>query len=162
MPNLDGFETCKRIKARPALADIPLMFLTRLESAADEEHGFSLGAEEFINKRFSSPVVLARVRTHLQLAQAGRDLRARNEELERQVAERTRGVVEKSRELVTRTEQLSLAQATVIAAFCTLAEARDNETGNHIRRTQNYMRRLAEKLAGNRAFGRSSVKRTSC
>jgi len=152
MPGIDGFEVCRRVKAAPDLHDIPLLFLTSLESAADEEHGLSLGAEDFIHKPFSPPVVLARVRNHLKLAQASRFLRDRNEDLERLVAERTREIVRQSEELMRREQEVVASQGATITAFCALAEARDNETGNHIRRTQHYVKALAERLRDHPRF----------
>ena len=139
MPGIDGHEVCRQLKANPETSDIPVIFLTSLESATDEEYGLSLGAEDFIHKPISPPVVLARVRNHLLLANNKRELKRHNEELEHLVAERTK-------EVAYRDQQLIAAQASTITAFCALAEARDNETGNHIRRTQNYVRVLAEAL----------------
>ena len=144
---VDGFEACRRLKADAATRDIPVIFLTSLESAVDEEKGLTLGAEDFIHKPVSPPVVLARVRTHLQLANAKRELRRHNDELEALVQERTR-------EIVHRDQQLIASQGATIAAVCALAEARDNETGNHIRRTQNYVRVLAEELHDHPRFRR--------
>lgn len=152
MPGLDGFEVCRLIKASPGTREIPVIFLTSLDSSADEEKGLSLGAEDFIHKPFSPPVVLARVRNHLMLARTRKDLQLKNEDLERLVEERTHEVVAASRELVARSEQLSAAQGVTINAFCSLAEARDNETGNHIRRTQLYVLRLAEALRDHPRF----------
>lgn len=97
-------------------------------------------------------MVLARVRNHLNLARATRLLRDRNENLERLVAERTRDILRQSEELVKRKRQLIASQSATIMAFCSLAEARDNETGNHIRRTQNYVLALAGHLAGHPRF----------
>ena len=148
MPGIDGFEVCRRLKAAPASQGIPVIFLSGLESPEDEERGLSLGAEDFIRKPFSAPVVLARVRNHLALARATSELRSRNENLERLVAERTREIRFQADELVNGKQQVIAAQAATITAFCTLAEARDNETGNHIRRTQHYVRTLAESLRG--------------
>lgn len=144
MPGLDGYEVCRRIKACPATRELPVIFLTSLDSAADEELGLSLGALDFIHKPISPPVVLARVRNHLRLSRATRLLRDRNEDLERLVAERTREILRQSEELVRREQQVVAAQDATITAFCSLAEARDSETGNHIRRTQHYVRALAE------------------
>ena len=90
MPGIDGFETCRRIKAVPRLAEIPLLFVTSLDSAADEAQGLALGAADFIYKPFSEPVVLARVRNHLQLARAHLALELHAADLEREVAARTR------------------------------------------------------------------------
>jgi putative two-component system response regulator len=139
MPGIDGFEVCKNLKSDPVTRDIPVIFLTSLDSAIDEEYGLSLGAEDFIHKPVSPPVVLARVRTHLMLANTKRELRRHNENLELLVAERTEA-------LVRRDKQLIAAQSSIITAFCALAEVRDNETGNHIKRTQNYVHVLAEAL----------------
>ncbi|MDD5295704.1 MAG: response regulator [Rhodocyclaceae bacterium] len=139
MPGADGFEVCRRVKADPATRDIPVIFITSLESDTDEEYGLSLGAEDFVHKPFSPAVVMARVRNHLALAHANRELRGKNEDLERLVEERTR-------EIVRRGQQIIAAQGATIGAFCALAEVRDGETGNHIRRTQHYMGILADKL----------------
>lgn len=139
MSGINGFEFCRLLKSNPAYKEVPVLFLTGLDSAEDEAHGLSLGAVDFIHKPLSPPVVLARVRTHLQLAEARRELRERNRNLEVLVLERTREVLRKSQEVIS-------AQSATITAFCALAEARDGETGNHIRRTQNYVRALALKL----------------
>ena len=146
MPDLDGFEVCRQIKLAPDHREIPVIFLTGLDSHADEERGLSLGAVDFIHKPFSAAVVLARVRNHLELSVATRALRAYSEDLERLVAERTREIVRQAQELTRRDHQLIAAQGAIICALCTLAEMRDNETGNHIRRTQSYVRALAERL----------------
>jgi putative two-component system response regulator len=152
MPGIDGFEVCRRVKDTPGLRDIPLLFLSSLESAADEEHGLSLGAEDFIHKPFSPPVVLARVNNHIKLAQATRLLKERNEDLEQLVAERTRKILIQSEELVRREQEVIASQGATITAFCALAEARDNETGNHIHRTQRYVKALAERLRDHPRF----------
>lgn len=147
MPELDGFEVCRRVKATPALQDIPVLFLTSLESSANEERGLSLGAVDFIHKPFSPPVVLARIRAHLDLARARRRLLDRNADLEQLVVERTREIVQQSDELMRQRQHVIASQSATITAFCALAEARDNETGNHIRRTQRYVEALARQLS---------------
>ncbi len=152
MPGIDGFEVCRRLKAEHRTREIPVLFLTSLDRAADEAHGLSLGAEDFIHKPFSPPVVLARVRNHLQLASTRRALERRNEDLATLVAERTQEVVQKSEELLRRSQEVLAAQGATITAFCSLAEARDNETGNHIRRTQNYVQALAKRLRNHPRF----------
>jgi putative two-component system response regulator len=140
MPELNGFDTCQTIKSQPHLQDIPVLFLTSLDSVADEERGLLLGAEDFIHKPFSPAVVLARVRNHIELAHSRKMLRQRNAELELQVQDRTRALLDETR-------QVMRAQESTINALCALAELRDNETGNHIRRTQNYVRTLAQRLS---------------
>jgi putative two-component system response regulator len=67
MPEIDGFEACRRIKANHKLKDIPVFFITAKNNVQDEEMGFSVGASDFIQKPISAPVVRARVKTHLKI-----------------------------------------------------------------------------------------------
>lgn len=152
MPGMDGFEVCRRVKAAPGLRDMPVLLLTSLESAADEEYGLSLGADDFIHKPYSPPVVLARVNNHLKLARASRLLRDRNEDLERLVAERTREILCQSEQLIRSKQEVIASQGATITALCSLTEVRDNETGGHIRRTQHYVRVLAQQLRDHPRF----------
>ena len=152
MPMPDGYTLCRWLKAAPLTRDVPVVFLTSLESHTDEAFALSLGAEDFIHKPFSPPVVLARVHSHLLLSQARQALQKQNQTLEILVAERTRKIQEQSDELAARSEQLIAAQSATISAFCSLVEARDNETGNHIRRTQHYLLALCEQLCEHPSF----------
>lgn len=84
MPGMDGYEVCRRLKADPATADIPVMFLTAKTDAINEENGFEVGAVDYIHKPFSGPILLARVRTQLALQDAlseARDARNQADEL---------------------------------------------------------------------------------
>jgi putative two-component system response regulator len=152
MPEIDGYEVCRRLKSSESTRTIPVLFLTGLDRPEDEERGLELGAEDFIHKPISPPVVRARVRTHLALSRATRALERRNADLELLVAERTAEISEQARRLVSSKQEVIAAQAATITAFCALAEARDNETGNHIRRTQHYVRILAEALQDHPRF----------
>ncbi len=67
MPEIDGFEACRRLKADPRLADIPVIFITAKNEDEYEEQGFSIGASDFIHKPINAPILLARVRTHLKI-----------------------------------------------------------------------------------------------
>lgn len=67
MPNIDGFETCRRLKANPKLADIPVIFITSKNEDEYEERGFSVGASDFIHKPINAPILIARVKTHLKI-----------------------------------------------------------------------------------------------
>jgi len=89
---------------------------------------------------------------HLALSRATRALERRNADLELLVAERTAEISAQARRLVSSKQEVIAAQAATITAFCALAEARDNETGNHIRRTQHYVRILAEALQDHPRF----------
>jgi DNA-binding response OmpR family regulator len=67
MPELDGYETCKRIKSNENLKDIPVIFLTAKTQPEDIVKGFELGAVDYIIKPFNSSELIARVKTHLEL-----------------------------------------------------------------------------------------------
>ncbi|HTZ00298.1 MAG TPA: HD domain-containing phosphohydrolase, partial [Rhodocyclaceae bacterium] len=152
MAPIDGFELCRRLKAQPVTRDIPVIFASGLDAPTDEAYALSIGGEDFIHKPFSAPVVLARVRTHLRLGEANRQLRRRNEDLEQLVAERTHEVRHQAEELVQRHRQVIAVQDATITAFCALAEERDTDTGRHIHRTQRYVRVLAEELRDHPRF----------
>ena len=94
--------------------------------------GLALGAVDYITKPISPPIVLARVATQLALKGAADFLRDKNVYLESEVRQRT--------------AELSAIQDVTIMAMASLAETRDSDTGNHIRRTQYYVQALAEKL----------------
>ena len=83
MPELDGFETCRRIKASDAWRDIPIIFLTAKTETADIVKGFEVGAVDYVAKPFNAHELLARVNTHLTVDQLRRSLAAKNVELAR-------------------------------------------------------------------------------
>ena len=62
MPDMDGFEVCRKLKANPHTSEIPIIFLTAMTDAVDEVKGFEVGAADYIHKPFSPPIVLARVK----------------------------------------------------------------------------------------------------
>lgn len=132
MPGMDGYQVCTALKTNPETASIPVIFLTARSQIEDERKGFELGAVDYITKPISPPIVMARVRTQLALKQANDQLRHKNEYLEREVEQRTR--------------EVTAIQDVTIMAMTSLAETRDTDTGNHILRTQNYVRALALKL----------------
>jgi putative two-component system response regulator len=138
MPGMDGFEVCRRLKASAATRDIPIIFLTAQTAVEDEKRGLELGAVDYITKPISPPIVLARIETHLNLKMAADFLRDKNLFLEKEVARRT--------------VEVQTLQEVTILALASLAETRDNDTGNHLRRTQLYVRLLAEKLRGHPRF----------
>ena len=138
MPGLSGHEVAGQLKHDPRTCDIPIIFLTALAAIEDEIHGLELGAVDYITKPISPPLVLARVDTQLKLKAAADFLRDQNDYLEKEVARRTREVM--------------AIQDVTIQAMASLAETRDNETGNHIRRTQHYVKVLAERLRDHPRF----------
>jgi putative two-component system response regulator len=138
MPEMDGYEVLARIKADPATADIPVIFLTAKNEIEDEKRGIQAGAVDYISKPISPPIVLVRVEKELMVLRARKMLEQHNSWLEQQVRERTREVVK-------------MSDATIYA-MASLAETRDNETGNHIRRTQHYVAALAQVLKDHPRF----------
>lgn len=133
MPEMDGYEVIKRLRGAPETADIPVIFVTALDSTEDEAHGLDLGAADYIAKPVRPAIVLARVRTQLELKEARDRMRDQNDWLEGEVKRRM--------------QQNQLIQDVSMRALSSLAEARDNETGNHILRTQGYVNVLAKELA---------------
>jgi len=138
MPGMDGYEVCRQIKQDPATTHIPVIFLTARVDLSDEKLGLELGAADYITKPISPPIVLARVKNHLDVKAAADFLRNKSDYLEKEVEQRTREIV--------------AIQNVTILAMASLAETRDNETGNHIRRTQYYVKALAEKLQDHPRF----------
>ena len=81
MPEMDGFEVCKRLKADPVTADIPVIFMTAEEDAKAKVEGFALGAVDYITKPVQREELVARIQHHLQLHRLQREFAAKTEEL---------------------------------------------------------------------------------
>lgn len=75
MPGMSGYEVCAELKADPATAGVPIIFLTAMSATEDEKKGLDLGASDFITKPVNPPIVLARVATHLRIKAASDFLR---------------------------------------------------------------------------------------
>jgi putative two-component system response regulator len=138
MPGMDGYEVCGALKQNPQYAKIPIIFLTALTEVENKTKGFKLGAVDYITKPFEVLEVQARVKTHLSLVLASRELENQNEILEIKVKERTL--------------ELAQTQDVTVHSLACLAETRDNETGGHIMRTQRYVEALAKQMAKNPRF----------
>lgn len=138
MPEMNGYEVLTTLRNDPVVRDIPVVFLTALDNAQDEERGFRHGAVDYITKPLKPEVVLARVRSQLQAKLARDWLRDQNQALEAEVARRM--------------EENDMIQTVSIRALAHLAETRDPETGNHILRTQGYVRLLASRLQDHHRF----------
>jgi cyclic di-GMP phosphodiesterase len=138
MPRLTGFEVLERLQAAPATRGIPVIFTTAMDAIQDEQQGLALGAVDYITKPLRPPIVLARVRTHLELKHARDRLQRDNASLEAEVTRRM--------------HENQVSQDVSIRALARLAETRDNETGNHILRTQEYVQVLARRVCGHSRF----------
>jgi len=81
MPGMDGFETCRRLKANEATKNIPVIFMTSLTSVEDKVKGFEVGAVDYVTKPLAQEEVLVRVTTHLRLLDLTKNLKAQNRQL---------------------------------------------------------------------------------
>ena len=138
MPEMDGFEVLCRLRESMATREIPVIFLTAMDATQDETRGLELGAVDYITKPISPAIVMARVHNHLQLKVARDFLKNQSHYLEREIEKRT--------------SEILAVQEVTIRTMAALAETRDNETGNHIRRTQHYVRALAQHLQNHPHF----------
>jgi putative two-component system response regulator len=140
MPEMDGYEVCRRLKADPATFEIPIIFLSALTQTEDKVKGLELGAVDYITKPFQPEEVIARVNTHLtlrclqqQLSIANAELTELNENLEKKVEERS--------------QELLRSRDSIIFAMAKMTEARDDDTGKHLERICKYTEVLAKELA---------------
>lgn len=132
MPGLSGYETIARIKERPEVSGIPVIFLTGQRDTGSEREGFRLGAQDFIVKPFDNEVMLARIRCQMELYEY-------RTELERLVGEKTR-----------ETEDL---YHIITISWAEMVESRDGTTGDHVRNTSRYFDALLGLLAQTPAYG---------
>lgn len=125
MPEMDGYEAIRRLKADKKTAAIPVIFLTARNDSISELEGLSLGAVDYIIKPFSPPILLKRVETHLLLKDYNDDLL---------------GMVE------TKTKTVIELQNVILQATAEIVEYRDDITGNHIERTKRYLQIIVDEL----------------
>lgn len=121
MPGLNGFDVLKIIKANPKIKDIPVIFLTSLDSQGNELEGLQLGAVDFITKPFSTPLLLQRIKIHI-------DLFNHTHHLESLVEEKTKVIKE--------------LQYATMHTMTDLIERRDGSTGDHVIRTQLFVKAM--------------------
>ncbi|MDH0447091.1 HD domain-containing phosphohydrolase [Shewanella sp. GD04112] len=131
MPEMDGFETCRRLKRDPVTSKIPVVFVTAKTDTIDEQTGFELGAVDYISKPISPAVLKVRTQTHLALSNQARQLEALVQQ---------------------RTQELESTRHKIIQKLGLAAEYRDNETGLHISRMSHYGRILAEQVCDSQAW----------
>jgi putative two-component system response regulator len=112
MPVMNGFEALQRLKSHSSYAEIPVIFLTALDDVAVEVKGFKLGVVDFITKPFSAPVLVNRIKTHLEIDDIIRE----------------------------RTAQLRRLQNGLLYVLADMVESRDAGTGGHIERTTAYLK----------------------
>ena len=138
MPEMDGYQVLQALRAQPHLQHIPVIFVTAMDGAEDEERGLSLGAVDYVTKPIKPALLLARVRAHLELKKARDRLSDQNAYLDAEVHRRM--------------AENEMIKDFSLNAMATLAEKRDNETGNHLHRTQAYIEALMERLKSHPRF----------
>lgn len=138
MPEMDGFEVCRRIKSDERLRDIPIIFISALDDTANKIRAFTEGGVDYITKPFQEQETLARVDVHLKLRRVQQELRNHTLQLEELVREKV--------------QEISNSQMATIHAMSKLAEYRDDHTGQHIERTRELCRMLATQLRQNPAY----------
>jgi putative two-component system response regulator len=124
MPDMDGYQVCRQLKANPVTSNIPVLFLTAKNHLEDQRRGFQEGALDYVTKPIDPEVLQARVATHLQL----KTLRGQMQDQHQQL------------------DQLTQIQDATILAVAAMVETGDNATRNHLRRTQHYVAAMAKQM----------------
>ncbi len=138
MPDMDGYEFCQRVRKMPQYANTPIIFITAKNTPEDETEAFALGGNDFISKPIIPTTLKARIDTHIKLARANQALAKQKDALEQDVAKRV--------------HEINLLHESTFFVMISLAEFRDEGTGNHVRRTQKYVHLLANALAKQPTF----------
>jgi putative two-component system response regulator len=139
MPEMDGFEICRRLKQDERLRDIPIIFISALDDATNKVGAFEAGGVDYITKPFQIKEVRARVNTHLKLRQYQAELTLHNERLQELVQAQIK--------------EISSSQMAMIFALAKLAESRDDDTGKHLERVQSFCKMLAARLVRHAHYG---------
>ena len=109
MPDMDGYEVLARLSRDPRTADIPVIFLTALGSEDEEHRGLDLGATDYVTKPISPPVLLARLKLHLERSANARRLKVLSEQLSRYLAPQVyQSLFDGSRQAEIRTQRKKL------------------------------------------------------
>lgn len=132
MPEMDGYEVCRRIRSNPKTQHLPIIFITAKNRPQDEAKALDEGGNDFITKPIQPEVLLSRIKTHLSVRHYHQILADQNAQLEERLQQQL-------------TDLFRLQNAT-LTVMISLAEFRDEETGNHIKRTQLYVQKIVEKL----------------
>jgi putative two-component system response regulator len=132
MPEMSGVDVCRWFKQDERLRSIPIIFISGLAGTDDKVEAFRVGAVDYVSKPFQEEEVLARIKTHLRLRGLQVELVSHNLQLEQRISEQVRAV--------------TASQLATIFALAKLAEARDDDTGQHIERVQTFSKVLAEHM----------------
>jgi len=143
MPGMNGYEALTLLKAERQYADIPVIFVTAKTSELDEYAGLSLGAIDYVTKPFSPSLLLKRIENHLLIQNQKASLQNFNDNLLQMVKEKTQQVLD--------------LNSAIVSNMADLVEFRDNFTGRHIRRTQEYLKILIRQLIADGVYEEEMV-----
>lgn len=132
MPEMDGFEFCKRLRAEQTFKDIPVIFSSAIEEAEEKAKAFEIGGSDYVTKPIQLAELKARINAQLKQQKSKATLQAHNLTLKTKLDDSVKEVY--------------ASQKATVVSLVELARARDNDTGYHIERTQEYCKILAETL----------------
>lgn len=132
MPEMDGFEFCEFLKKESWAKEIPIIFISALDSPEEKKHGFELGAVDFITKPFETVEVVSRVNTHIKIFKMQQELEENNKRLHKMVNDQLK--------------ILQNEQKNMVYALAKLSEARDDAIGDHLENVGRNCKLLAQSL----------------
>lgn len=132
MPEMDGFEFCEILKKEPRTKEIPIIFISALDSPEEKKHGFELGAVDFITKPFEKVEVISRVNTHIKIFKMQQELEENNKRLHKMVNDQMK--------------MIQNEQKNMIYALAQLSETRDDAVGDHLQNIGRNCKLLAQSL----------------
>jgi putative two-component system response regulator len=147
MPEMNGYEAIRKLKADPSLANIPVIFLTAKSDDESELEGLELGAVDYISKPFSGPLLLKRVANQLLITRQNKELLANHAALKAYTGNLEETVQNKA-------DKVIAMQNALIATVADLVECRDENTGGHIARTQRYLEALTTELIREKLYAK--------
>jgi putative two-component system response regulator len=146
MPEMDGYEVCRRLKADPSTREIPVIFISALHEAEDKVNAFRAGGVDYVVKPFQIEEVLARVRMHLELCRARHAMQTAYAGMEAQVQERTRELIQAKEDRFAALEQVKETLVQMIEAMGVAIEKRDPYTAGHQKRVSRLSTAIAREL----------------
>ena len=138
LPDMDGYEVCRRLKEQPETQNIPVIFIAAESSPAEEEKGLALGAVDYITKPLSPPIVKNRVKTHLAIKDS-------IETIHHRIYIKQSTANDAIQDIFHGYSSYTLKDESILA-IASLAESYDSDITNHLRRTQHYVKAMAEQL----------------
>ncbi len=145
MPDIDGYEVCRQLKANPETSHIPIIFVSAKDEVSDEVYGLSLGAVDYIHKPINNTILQARIKANLpdkiHLDQFSKIINKRDIELKKT-----------NQKLDAAKQSIENSRMEMIKGLVRAAEFKDHDTGFHINRVADYSRLLAEKVTDDNIF----------